>query len=256
LRVLQALQDPERDANAVQQVVANDPAISAKLLRVANSPVFALSQRVVTIAEAVRLLGYANVHGMLLGVGAFALFRSEQINLKAFWRHSIATALGARMLAPKVGCPPEEAFAAGLLHDIGKLVLAVQEETGYQRALDLEREAKLTGLEAEHAMFEFTHPEVGQTMAERWNLPGRYVRAIAHHHEPRSADDETIFCALIGLADEAAHAALPSSPAVPVREANRQGLQAVLGLTETDWEECVAQLAQAQFAVDAFVGAL
>jgi putative nucleotidyltransferase with HDIG domain len=256
MRVQQALNDPNGEASAVQEVVVNEPAISAKLLRVANSAFFDSSERVGTVAEAVRRLVFANVQGMLLGAGAYALFRTKELDLKVFWRHSIATALAARMLAPKVGCPPEEAFTAGLLHDIGKLVFAVQEEIGYQRSLDLEREANLTGLEAERAMFEFTHPEVGQTVAERWNLTGTYVNAIAHHHEPCSAEDDRTFCALIGLADEAAHAAFPGISSGPIREANRKGLQEVLGLSETDWEECVAHLAQAHCAVDAFLGAL
>jgi putative nucleotidyltransferase with HDIG domain len=256
MQALTALQDPRSDAKLVQDVIARDPAISAKLLRVANSAFFGFSRQVATVADAVRVLGFTNVQGIILGVGAFDAFRTERLNLREFWTHSIATATAARALAPRVKCSPDEAFTAGILHDIGKLLFAVQAELGYQRVLDLENEAKVTGLEAERTLFEFTHPEVGETVAERWDLPARYVRAIAHHHEPSGAGDERTFCALIGLADEAAHACLGTVGGDPAREPQRRELQGELGFTEADWDDCLSQLHQARPSMDAFVGAM
>ncbi|MGB0128231.1 MAG: HDOD domain-containing protein [Rhodocyclaceae bacterium] len=256
MQALSVLQDPRSDAKAVQDVIARDPAISAKLLRVANSAFFGFSRQVATVADAVRVLGFTNVQGMILGVGAFDAFRTERLNLKEFWTHSIATATAARILAPKVKCSPDEAFTAGILHDIGKLLFAVQAELGYQRVLDLEHEAKLTGLEAERTLFEFTHPEVGETLAERWNLPTKYICAIAYHHQPSAAGAERTFCALMGLADEAAHVCQGNNGMESLRQPQRQALQEELGFTAAEWESCLGQLHQAQPGMEAFVGAM
>jgi putative nucleotidyltransferase with HDIG domain len=214
MQALKVMQDPNSDARAVERVIIHDPAISAKILRVANSAFFGFSRRVGTIAEAVRVLGFTNVQGMLISVGAFDAFRTKRLSLVEFWQHSIAVATAARFLSTRVNCSADEAFMAGLLHDIGKLILAVQAEASYQQVLELKRGSAMTSLEAEHTLFEFTHPEVGQMVAERWDLPARHVAAIAHHHNPADAGDERLFCTLIGLADQAAYTAL--SPYTPV----------------------------------------
>jgi HD-like signal output (HDOD) protein len=93
------MQNPNVDARAVERLMINDPAISAKILRVANSAFFGFSRRVATIADAVRVLGFINVQGMLISVGAFDAFRTERLNLVDFWKHSIATATAARFLS-------------------------------------------------------------------------------------------------------------------------------------------------------------
>lgn len=256
LHALEVMQDPKSDAESVQLVINRDPAISAKILRVANSAFFGFARRVSTIADAVSILGFANVQGMIIGVGAFDAFRTERLKLGDFWHHSIATATAARLLAQRVNSGVEEAFTAGILHDIGKLVFAVQAGAGYQHVLDMEREAGVSALEAERTLLEFTHPEVGEAVALRWNLPPRYVAAIAHHHDPAAAGEETKFCALIGLANLAAHAVETAGYLVPAREAERIANLERLGLGASDWDECIASLVQSKAEIEAFVAAI
>jgi putative nucleotidyltransferase with HDIG domain len=253
-QTLAAMQDPNSDAHSVEKVIARDPALSAKILRVANSAYFGFARKVSTIADAVRILGFTNVQGMIIGVGAFDAFRTERLALGEFWHHSIAVATVARLLAPRVDCRPDEAFTAGILHDIGKLIFAIQADAGYQRVLDLERAAGASSLEAERALLEFTHPEVGGTVAERWNLPARYVAAIAHHHDPGAAGDEARFCALIGLADQAAHAAGATLPAAS--DAERMDCLARLGLGAADWDQCLHHLQDSGAEIESFVSAI
>jgi putative nucleotidyltransferase with HDIG domain len=256
MQALKILQNPESDARAVERVIVHDPAISAKILRVANSAFFGFSRRVGTIADAVRVLGFANVQGMLISVGAFDAFRTERLNLVDFWKHSIATATAARFLSSKVRCSGDEAFMAGILHDIGKLIFAVQAEASYQRVLDLQKGSAISSLTAERTMFEFTHPEVGQMVAERWDLPARYVAAIAHHHAPADAGDERVFCTLIGLADAAARAALRGSDVPASDNGERSALLSALELTPAHWEDCLHHLHDAQATIEGFVGAI
>ncbi|MBN8519856.1 MAG: HDOD domain-containing protein [Candidatus Accumulibacter sp.] len=255
LQTLKVMQNPNIDARAVERVMVNDPAISAKILRVANSAFFGFSRRVATIADAVRLLGFINVQGMLISVGAFDAFRTKQLNLVDFWKHSIATATAARFLASRVRCVADEAFMAGLLHDIGKLIFAVQAESVYRQVLELGRGSAMSSLEAERTLFEFTHPEVGEMVAERWDLPAKYIAAIAHHHDPAAAGDERVFCSLIGLADQAAHTAL-GSHASAGDEAELTALLDELDLGQMQWNDCLLHLQEAQATIAAFVGAI
>ncbi|MDP3070386.1 MAG: HDOD domain-containing protein [Opitutaceae bacterium] len=257
MQAMEVLQDPMSDAESVQGVISRDPAISAKILRVANSAFFGFARRVGTIAEAVGVLGFVNVQGMILGLGAFDSIRTDRLKLGGLWRHSVTTAAAARLLAERLGRRPDEAFTAGILHDIGKLIFAVQAGSDYQRVIDLERVAGASSLEAERTLLEFTHPEVGEMVAQRWNLPPRYVAAIAHHHAPAAAGDETTFCALIGLANQAAHAfAEAPAPLAPAREAERLAHLELLGLDLADWLECLGQLTRAHSEIDAFVSAV
>ncbi len=256
VQALKVLQDPDSDAKDVQNVIARDPAISAKILRVANSAFFGFSRRIATVADAVRVLGVVNIQGMIIGVGVFDAFRTERLNLTDFWKHSIATATAASFLAPKVRCSPDEAFTAGILHDIGKLVFVIQAENDYQRVLELEREGAMSSIEAERTMFEFTHPEVGATLAERWELPMRYVASIAHHHDPGTAAGEATFCALIGLANQAAHAAFADDALPAGREAERTTASRLLGLGPSDWDECLSRLRETQADMEGFLSAI
>ncbi len=255
VQALKILQDPGSDARAIERVIAHDLALSARILRVANSAFFGFSRRVGTIAEAVRVLGITNVQGIILSVGAFDAFRTQKLGLQDFWWHSIATATAARFLAPRIRCLPDEAFMAGLLHDIGKLIFAVQAEPAYQRVLELRRNSAMGSLEAERTLFEFTHPEVGEMVAERWNLPPQYAAAIAHHHQPQAATDRQ-FCALIGLADRAAYASARGGIAPDDGDAEWAELLDLLSFSTQQWDACLGHLVEARPTIDGFVGAI
>ena len=256
LQALRVMQDAGSNARAVERVIVNDLALSAKLLRVANSAFFGFSRRVSTIADAVRVLGFTNVQGMIISVAAFDVFRTERLSLVDFWKHSIATATAARFLAPRLPCLPDEAFMAGLLHDIGKLIFAVQAEPAYRRVLELRRGSAMSSLDAERTLFEFTHAEVGEMVAERWDLPARYVAAIAHHHDPLDAGSERTFCALIGLADQAAYAAQAVDYTPTAGDSELSALLDTLGLGPQQWDDCLHHLQEARPAIEAFVGAI
>ncbi len=256
MQALHVLQDPDSDAKAVQRVIINDPAISAKILRVANSAFFGRSRRVATIAEAVNVLGFTNVQGILISVSAFDAFRTKRLNLLDFWKHSIATATAARFLSCSLAVPPEQAFMAGLLHDIGKLIFAVQAEGAYQRLLELRQKTAMSSLQAERTLFEFTHPEVGEMVAERWDLPAPYIAAIAYHHHAAEAGEQQTFAAHIGLANEAAKAAFAADGAPAQSDEESSALLALLALDAEQWPACLQYLRQEEQNIAAFVGAI
>jgi putative nucleotidyltransferase with HDIG domain len=255
-QALDVLQRPETAAREVEHIVLKDPAISAKLLRVANSPFFGLARRITTVVDAVRVLGFANVQGMILGLAAFDAFRSARLGLVDFWKHSITVGTGARFLAGRVGWTPEEAFTAGILHDIGKLILVVQNEAEYRQVLVRQRESGRGSLEAEQALFEFTHAEAGALVAERWQLPTAYVDTIAHHHDPTGAEEAGVLCALVAVADHAAHGAFEGAFSHQPLAAERSLALECVGLGEDDWEACLAHLREAEDGIDLFVSGM
>jgi HD-like signal output (HDOD) protein len=134
VRTLKLMQDPDSDARSAERAIARDPALSAKILRVANSAFFGHARQVSTTADAIRILGFIHVQGMIIGIGAFDAFGTERLDLGGLWRHSIATATAARWLAPRVDARADEAFTDGILHDIGKLIFAIQADLGLGRA--------------------------------------------------------------------------------------------------------------------------
>ena len=255
MQVMKVMQDADVNARDVEKLIRNDPAISAKLLRVANSAFFGLQRKVTTVGDAVHVLGFTNVQGMVLGLSAFDAFRTERLNLRDFWTHAVATATAARWLAAKARIQPDEAFTVAILHDIGKLVFVLQAEPGYQKVLELQREEGLSSREAERNLFEFTHPQVGGLMAERWELPSRFVDAIAHHHEPAASTEAAALCAVVGLADHVAHMTLPT-PYSHFRDGELAATLAASGLDAAVVTACAEHLAEQRESVEGFLAAM
>ncbi len=183
--------DPTSDAADLAGVILKDQALTMKVLRMANSARYALSvQRVTTVSRAVVILGFESVRALALGLGAYQLLstlkRGGQV-LRGFWTDAVATAVLAQEVAELLDHEvPEEAFVAGLLHDVGKLVLAEHDP----RAASDVYGAGLRGpelLAAETRAFGVNHVEVGAELARRWDLPEVLVRTIRRHHRSFTA---------------------------------------------------------------------
>jgi len=178
--------DSQADAVDLAQVILKDQAMTMKVLRIANSARYALTpNRITTVSRAVVLMGFESVRAMAMGWGAFhmltALERGGRIH-EDFWRNSIAVAVACQGLADLVGIRvTEEAFVAGLLHDVGKLVLAEHDPdaAGGVYGNGLEGPALLT---AETQAFGVNHAEVAGELARRWELPPALEQALEHHH--------------------------------------------------------------------------
>lgn len=189
LRLVGVVGDPTSTLAQVVDTVRYDQVLTAEVLRACNAACFGLVRRVESLDDAVRLLGTARILQLVLAVHSRALLSRPQagygLPAGALWRHSIAVALGAQLLGRRLGLPRAGVlFTAGLLHDVGKVVLNEFVAREYAEIVQRVSAEGCTFCEAEQAVLGCTHPEVGARLAESWALPEAIVRCIRHHHEP------------------------------------------------------------------------
>ncbi|MBB4844819.1 putative nucleotidyltransferase with HDIG domain [Paucibacter oligotrophus] len=208
LDLLGSLNDPQADVESVSAKVALDQAITAKLLRLANSPFFGLSRQITSVNDAAAIVGLRSLRNIAVAaalVDAFDPQRCPAFALRPFWRHAIGVALAAEAMAPLCELEAATAFSAGLLHDIGRLALALALPETYSELLQWQQEQDLPLLEAEQSRLGLTHCEAGAQLAEQWLLPPQLIRCIALHHQTELREPD-LLVDLIHLADNLCHA--------------------------------------------------
>jgi len=189
-QVVEAIASPYASVEHVGEIISQDPAIAGKLLQLANSAVFGLQLEVNQPAEAVAYIGLETTKSLVLFAHSFATFDQLQFpgfSVESLWGHSVTTGRFSQMVAHSPNDQPalaDQAFSAGLLHDLGKLLLAANSTEKYARVLALARERRLSLSETETEHFGACHAEVGGCLLAIWGLPNAIVEAVALHHHP------------------------------------------------------------------------
>lgn len=207
--LLQLLGDDALGIDQLATRIARDPALTAKTMRLANSPFYGRPRRVRSIGEAVSVLGLRTLRSVALAAGFNAPFPAaacQTLDFAAYWRHSLGTALCAQALAPHAGFDADAGFTLGLLHDIGRLVLASRYPLAYEQVRAVAAERALLLHEAEVCVFGVDHAELGAQVALHWHFAPEFAQAIAAHHEPRSQGSAGGLDDLLHVADNMAHA--------------------------------------------------
>lgn len=205
--MLRDLENDELSLDEITEKIGLDHSISAKLLRLANSSHFGCNSRVVTLQQATALLGVQNVKNLIrttIMSQAFPKKTCPGFNFQAFWRHSVATAVCAELIARSRHMKHEFAFTAGLLHDLGRLVLACYFPTQYQLVLNYQTEQDCLLLDAETAVLGITHVDTGLVLAQTWHFSDVVCDAIAGHHDPQPGHGHAL-AVVIHVADAIAH---------------------------------------------------
>lgn len=198
IKISRMVESSQYSAEDVGRFISQDQVLSAKVLKLANSAFYGFSRSISSVGQALVLLGFNIIKGLILTSSVFDMLERQAADL---WTHSLATASAAGTIAGRLEVEePEEINLAGLLHDLGKVVMAVQ------MAEDLERIMKLVeggrfGLEAEAEVLGFTHPEVGAWLGESWKLPDSLIAPIRFHHQPSLAKEHRFQTAIVHLAD-------------------------------------------------------
>ena len=253
IRVNQTVDDPKSSAADVGAIISQDPGLTARLLKLANSPIYALSATIDTVARAVTVLGTQQIRSLVLATSVARSFEglpNELVSMENFWRHSLLCALCARSLAKRCRKgQPEVMFTAGLLHDIGELVIfsRLAEQAHEALLLTLDSPEDLCVHQAEEQIIGFHHGHVGGELARQWQLPPILTTCIEHHHSIDRAEEFNAESALIHIADTAAQLAELNS--LDLEDANPIEAQA-WSLTGLDREALEAAIEESREKID------
>lgn len=203
-----AMNKEDVSVGILSQGIQQDQALSARVLRVANSPFFGLRKPVASIHDAIVVLGFRAVSSLVTTAALTDLFKMpsmSKFDQASFWRHSLGTAVCARHLASLNSFDPETAYTAGLLHDIGRLLLIICHPEPYTEALTWREEQDCMLLEAERHVLGVDHMDAGAALAIHWNFAPPILDAAAFHHNPPHSDRATL-TDLVHFADILSHA--------------------------------------------------
>jgi len=203
-QVLEKTRHPNSNLDEIVELISTDQALVSTYLRLVNSAFYGFNRRIGTLKQAITLLGFRSVRNVVVNAGVVGIFRRRTLNghiRRRLWNHSVSCAVAARLLAEHEGYPArEEAFTAGLLHDIGKVVLdqyAPKESVAVMERVDAGAEAR----EAEREVLGVDHARIGAWMAERWHLPRALCAVIEHHHDPERAEDGADLVRIVATAN-------------------------------------------------------
>jgi putative nucleotidyltransferase with HDIG domain len=205
-RLLPKLSDVDTNFDEVVEIIAFDPALTSKLLQICNSAFFGQDTKVVSVAEAVSRVGYQAVYllvAMINGSNCFPMPSPGGVDAAKLWRHSITTAFNAKFVAESASVDGNLLFTAGLLHDIGKVILGQEQSPASAGLFHAPTDA--ASLEREKTVFGCTHPEVGAALLERWKLPAQLAVAVRYHHEPKAAQGFERIAACVTLGNLISH---------------------------------------------------
>lgn len=208
-RLLLLMDDEETGTEALAKIIRVDAGLTADVLRIANTAHFAGSYRSETLQQAVLRLGLTEIYRIVIKVIVSPVLASANDPALArlgLWTHSLAVAVAAEVIAKRIKEEPQVAFTTGLLHDLGKTILAQKYGTHYNTLVDRCTAESQPIWKAELSMFRNDHANVGAGLLKHWNFPERIVTAIACHHEPlRSAQSDRPLAALTNVANTVAY---------------------------------------------------
>lgn len=227
-RIKEVLDDDAASAEKIAAVVSTDMSLSAKLIKLVNSPLYGFPQTIDSISRAVALVGGKELSTLALGISAINYFKDippELVNMRTFWRHSIACGVFAKMLAAtQTGLSPERFFIGGLLHDVGRLLMFKKLPYASTEAMLFARENSIPLVEAERSILEFCHTDISTPLLKEWQFPESISNMINYHHSPMEYPNP-LEPAIIHIADNLANA-------VEVAEG---GMYVIPGIEEDAW---------------------
>jgi putative nucleotidyltransferase with HDIG domain len=185
-RVTELINNPNSSSADIADVLKKDQVLTAKVLKLINSPYYGIPGEVTDVKRALAYLGFNTLAQLVLSISVIAAFteaKGSKFSLQGFWKHALGTAVASEIIAKKTGYPkPEECFTCGLLHDIGKIVLLKIAPDEFMRVVELAEREKISFSDAERRLEVPTHGYLGEYIADKWRLPMVIKNTIRYHH--------------------------------------------------------------------------
>jgi putative nucleotidyltransferase with HDIG domain len=203
LRILEVMNNPMADARDVEKEIIEDPIITSKVLKMSNSPFYGTDRNISNISQAVVLMGFTEVQNIALSVSIFSRFLmpTKMFDRRQFWEHCYATGVTAEALQRRVNAHTNDGFVAGLLHDIGRIVLDQYFPDEFEEVMAVADNQRISLFEAERKVLGVTHGDIGFWVTEKWNLPTMLTDSILFHHTPFSCRESYVLTSIIHVAD-------------------------------------------------------
>ncbi|MBI5639108.1 MAG: HDOD domain-containing protein [Nitrospirae bacterium] len=208
VKILRLVEDPSTDVEALQDAIMSDQSLAARVLRVANSAYYGLRRNIDTISEAIVMMGFGTIKNLTLAVSTKEVYKKFGLLEQKLWEHSIGVSVAASILAAEVRfLHLEEASVAGLLHDVGKVIMNNSQPDRFSALTEMVYNERVTYYQREKEVFGFGHAEVGGIFAQKWGFPENLCDAIRRHHFNHYDDlmdlapDVRTLCCIITLAD-------------------------------------------------------
>lgn len=209
VQVLKIAANPDASTDELKQVIATDVALTAQILKIANSAMFGMVREVRTLTQAIMTLGFSTIKSVVIASSAKNLYSRGSTGLqeRLMWEHALVTALAGRAFGRGIRFPrAEECFLGGLLHDIGKSVLGLKFPDRYGAIIRTTYNEGVDLMEQEFETFGFDHTMVGEALLHSWNIAPSLERAVRWHHDPMHAPEEDrVLAALVALGNQLAH---------------------------------------------------
>ena len=235
-----ALDDPNKTFKDIGKIISYDPALSARLLKIVNSAFYGFPSEIETISHATSIIGRDQLSDLALATLVIYQFRgipNNLFNMEKFWRHSVACGAAARSIAEfRNEDNVERFYLAGILHDIGRLVIFKKEPALARDAFYKSRENRENIYQSERELMGFDHADVGGELLKAWNLPQRLVEAVACHHQPQTAKNYPVEAAIIHTADYLVHVLNVGSDAEFSEPHLHNESWEIIGLSPDDFE--------------------
>ena len=209
LKFSEAIKNPLTSNQELASIVAEDSALAAKVLMIANSALFNFPSKIDTISKAITIIGHKQLSEIILSCSVVAMFKDipqDVIDMDQFWRHSISVATTSRILAAsRREQNIEKFFTAGLLHDIGKLVMFVEIPDYMNQVIETCSKQKKLMHKTEQEIMGFDHAKLGAKLLKKWKLPDEIVSAVYYHHAPSISTGDVVNSSVIHIADIITH---------------------------------------------------
>jgi putative nucleotidyltransferase with HDIG domain len=209
-KVMQLIECESATSEELAKVVASDPAVAARVLKISNSSFYGRQRQIQTLSHAIVVLGFVTLKSLVVAASVKQVYQPYGLTEKMLWEHSFGAGLAARIIA-KETCQvsEEEAFLGGLFHDIGKIIMNSMNSKQFQDAMMRSYNEGIPFAEAERQVYSYTHSEVGGMVIKKWNFPEMLMHAVLNHHTFDFSEDEDSYqislTCVVGLANLFCH---------------------------------------------------